>query len=73
MDLRPGVGVGLQMCGKLLHPVFPAQADAGGDGGADGLIGLNLGGGAQGDLTGIAPCGAGGSGDFFLHGFDILG
>ncbi len=73
VDLRPGVGAGLQMGGELLHPVFPAQADAAGNGGADGLVGLNLGGGAQGDFSRVPARRPGGGGNSLLNGFDVLG
>ena len=55
----PGVGAGGQVGGQLLDPVLPAHPDAGGDGRADGVVGLYLGSGAQGDLLRPAPGGDG--------------
>ena len=54
VDFRPGVGVVRQMGGELL-PVLAAHGDARGDGGANGVAGLHLGGGAEGDLAGSRP------------------
>ena len=73
VDVRPGVGVGLQVGGELLHPVLPAQADSGGNGGADSAVRLYLGSGAQGNLSRVPTRRPGGGGDFFLHCFDVLG
>ena len=65
MDLGPLVCVVLQMRHQLLDPVLPAHGDPRLDGVADGVGGLDLGGGHQGDL-GDVPSGPLGG---FLHGF----
>ena len=72
VDLRPGVGVGVQMGGHLLDPVFPADGDPGGNGGPDGLVALDLGGGHQRDLGGVPPHLPGGGGDILLHLLNVL-
>ena len=48
MDPGALIGAGGQVGGEFLDPVLSAQGDAGGDGGADGVVALHLGGGAQG-------------------------
>ena len=50
MDPGALIGAGGQVGGEFLDPVLSAQGDAGGDGGADGVVALHLGGGAQGDI-----------------------
>ena len=60
------------MGGELLHPVFAAHGDARGDGGADGVAGLHLGGGAEGDLAGVPARLPGGSLNAGANGLNVV-
>ena len=64
---RAGVGVVVQVGGHLLHPVFTADGDAGGNGLPDGVGGLHLGGRHQGDLRRLPTRLPGGGGDFLIY------
>ena len=67
------VGVGLQVGGQLLDPVLAAHLYPGADGRPDRLVGLRLGGGAQGDLLRAPPSGGGRGGNPLLHSLYVLG
>ena len=51
-----GVGVVIQMGRHFLHPVLTADLDSAGNGGANGIGSLHLGGGHQSNFGGVAPC-----------------
>ena len=69
---RPVIGVVRQVGGHLLHPVLAADGDACGDGLADGVRGLHLGGGHQGDLGRVAAGLPGGGGNVCVDFGNIL-
>ena len=72
VDLGPPVGVRRQVGGELLYPVLAAHGDSGGDGLPDGVVGLHLGGGAQGDLIRVPAGGLGRGGNVGLYLIDVL-
>ena len=67
VDPGPLVGIVLQVGGEFLDPVLPADGDAGPDGVADGVRGLHLGGGHQGDVLRVPASGQGGLAHVLPH------
>lgn len=67
-----GIGVVIQMGSHLLHPVFSADLYSGGNGGADGVGSLNLGGGDKGDLRRVPVRPQGGRGNALLDRRDVF-
>ena len=72
VELGSGVGSCGQMGCHLLYPVFAADGDSRGNGGADGVVGLHLGGRAEGYFLRIPPGGKGRGGDPILYLFNSV-
>ena len=72
MDLSPCIGIVCQLGRKLLHPVFPADANTGRNGPAHRLGIIHLGSCAEGNLPRFPPGCPGSGGDFFQNFFHIF-